>query len=226
MQENTLRGRGQGNVNSTGFDSAGNLGIIKEVCVLIILKDPVSEFSTHCRALEARVAVLETHARRLEWQCQAADDFAVEHIMRTQDLEARARDDTLEDAGKINAKCYRARYREEGDGMQHFEDLDKRKFGFDAIVGMDWLRRHHAMIMCNEKLISATQKDDKPEGKQVKDIPIIQDFPKVFSEKLPDLPPARLIEFQIDQIPRVAPVARAPYRLAPSEMNELSKQTA
>nr|GFD05005.1 hypothetical protein [Tanacetum cinerariifolium] len=37
----------------------------------------------HCRALEARVAVLETRARRLEWQRQAADDFAVEHIMRT-----------------------------------------------------------------------------------------------------------------------------------------------
>nr|GFB85021.1 hypothetical protein [Tanacetum cinerariifolium] len=50
-------------------------------------------------AIEARVAVLETHVRRLEWQRQAADDFTVEHIMRTQALEARARDDTLEDAG-------------------------------------------------------------------------------------------------------------------------------
>nr|GFB61322.1 hypothetical protein [Tanacetum cinerariifolium] len=49
--------------------------------------------------LEARVAVLETHARRLEWQRQAADDFAVQHIMRTQALEAGARDDTLEDTG-------------------------------------------------------------------------------------------------------------------------------
>nr|GFA71806.1 hypothetical protein [Tanacetum cinerariifolium] len=48
---------------------------------------------------EARVAVLETHTRHLEWQRQAADDFVVEHIMRTQALEARARDDTLEDAG-------------------------------------------------------------------------------------------------------------------------------
>nr|GFA67890.1 hypothetical protein [Tanacetum cinerariifolium] len=34
----------------------------------------------------------------------------------------------LPGGGKINAECYRARYREEGDGMQHFEDLDKRKF--------------------------------------------------------------------------------------------------
>nr|GEX10671.1 integrase, catalytic region, zinc finger, CCHC-type, peptidase aspartic, catalytic [Tanacetum cinerariifolium] len=53
----------------------------------------------YCRALEARVAVLETHARRLEWQRQVADDLAVQHIMRTQALEAGARDDTLEDTG-------------------------------------------------------------------------------------------------------------------------------
>nr|GEZ02905.1 hypothetical protein [Tanacetum cinerariifolium] len=53
----------------------------------------------YCRTLEARVAVLETHARRLEWQRQAADDLAVQHIMHTQALEAGARDDTLENTG-------------------------------------------------------------------------------------------------------------------------------
>nr|GFC64290.1 putative reverse transcriptase domain-containing protein [Tanacetum cinerariifolium] len=142
---------------------------------------------------------------------------------------------------------------------------------FDAIIGMDWLRRHHAMIVCDEKLvrvpfgnetlvfrgaesyigresqltviscskvqeyrakgchvflaqISATKEDDKTEGKQVKDVPIVQDFPEVFPENLPGLPPARPVEFQIDIIPGAAPVARAPYRLAPSEMKELSKQ--
>nr|GFA22544.1 hypothetical protein [Tanacetum cinerariifolium] len=95
---------------------------------------------------------------------------------------------------------------------------------FDAIIGMDWLRRHHAMIVCDEKLISATREDYKPEGKQVKDVPIIQDFPKVFSENLPGLPPARPVKFQIDLIPGSAPVARRPYRLAPSEIKELSKQ--
>nr|GFD16053.1 hypothetical protein [Tanacetum cinerariifolium] len=50
-------------------------------------------------ALEVRVTMSETHARRLEWQRQAADDFTVQHIMRTQTLEAGARDDTLEDTG-------------------------------------------------------------------------------------------------------------------------------
>ncbi|GKG36584.1 hypothetical protein Tco_0444262, partial [Tanacetum coccineum] len=43
-------------------------------------------------------------------------------------------------------------------------------------------------------------------------------------EDLPGLPPARPMEFQIDLIPGAAPVARAPYRLAPSEMKELSEQ--
>ncbi|GJZ72141.1 putative reverse transcriptase domain-containing protein [Tanacetum coccineum] len=53
---------------------------------------------------------------------------------------------------------------------------------------------------------------------------VVTDFPKVFPEDLPGLPPARPVEFQIDLIPGTAPVARAPYRLASSEMKELSEQ--
>ncbi|GJV50579.1 putative reverse transcriptase domain-containing protein [Tanacetum coccineum] len=54
--------------------------------------------------------------------------------------------------------------------------------------------------------------------------PVVREFPEVFPEDLPGLPPVRQVEFQIDLIPRAAPVARAPYRLAPSEMQELSNQ--
>nr|GFC55330.1 reverse transcriptase [Tanacetum cinerariifolium] len=53
---------------------------------------------------------------------------------------------------------------------------------------------------------------------------IPKDFPKVFLGDLPGLPPTRPVEFQIDLIPGAAPVARAPYRLAPSEMKKLSEQ--
>ncbi|GJT52085.1 putative reverse transcriptase domain-containing protein [Tanacetum coccineum] len=53
---------------------------------------------------------------------------------------------------------------------------------------------------------------------------IVQDFPEVFPEDLPGLPPTRQVEFQIDLVPGAAPVARAPYRLAPSEMKELFGQ--
>ncbi|GKE74638.1 putative reverse transcriptase domain-containing protein, partial [Tanacetum coccineum] len=65
---------------------------------------------------------------------------------------------------------------------------------------------------------------EKSEKKRLEDIPIVQYFPKVFPEDLPGLPPARQVEFQIDLIPSAALVARAPYRLAPSEMKELSEQ--
>ncbi|GJX11418.1 putative reverse transcriptase domain-containing protein [Tanacetum coccineum] len=51
-----------------------------------------------------------------------------------------------------------------------------------------------------------------------------REFLEVFPEDLPGLPPVRQVEFQIDLIPGAAPVARAPYRLAPSEMQELSDQ--
>ncbi|GJR49852.1 putative reverse transcriptase domain-containing protein [Tanacetum coccineum] len=142
---------------------------------------------------------------------------------------------------------------------------------FDVIIGMDWLRRCHAVIVCDEKLvqvpygnetltfcgnkssngresrltviscskaqeymakgcqvflaqISTKKEEDKSEGKQIKDVPIVRDFPDVFPEDLPGLPSARPVEFQIDIIPGAAPVAQALYRLAPSKMKELSKQ--
>ncbi|GJU43610.1 hypothetical protein Tco_1200876 [Tanacetum coccineum] len=62
-------------------------------------RQALARSEAHCRALEARVTVLETEARRHEWQRQAADDLAVQYIMRTQALEAGARVDTLEDTG-------------------------------------------------------------------------------------------------------------------------------
>nr|GEZ91716.1 reverse transcriptase domain-containing protein [Tanacetum cinerariifolium] len=75
-------------------------------------------------------------------------------------------------------------------------------------------------------LVNITTKTikDKSKEKQLKDVPIVRDFFEVFYEYLPGLPPTRQVEFQIDLIPGAAPVARAPYRLAPSEMKELSDQ--
>nr|GFB68475.1 reverse transcriptase domain-containing protein [Tanacetum cinerariifolium] len=60
--------------------------------------------------------------------------------------------------------------------------------------------------------------------KRVKDVLIIRDFPEVFPEDLPGLPLPRQVEFRINLIPGATPVARAPYRLAPSELKELSEQ--
>ncbi|GKF02905.1 hypothetical protein Tco_0029828, partial [Tanacetum coccineum] len=66
--------------------------------------------------------------------------------------------------------------------------------------------------------------EDKSKEKRLEDVPIVQDFPKVFHEDLSGIPPTRQVKFQIDLIPSAAPVARAPYRLASSEMKELSDQ--
>ncbi|GJR83007.1 putative reverse transcriptase domain-containing protein [Tanacetum coccineum] len=66
--------------------------------------------------------------------------------------------------------------------------------------------------------------EKKSDEKRLEDIPVVREFPEVFPEDLPGLPPVRQVEFQIDLIPGATPVARAPYRLAPSEMQELSNQ--
>ncbi|GJT62199.1 putative reverse transcriptase domain-containing protein [Tanacetum coccineum] len=140
---------------------------------------------------------------------------------------------------------------------------------FDVIIGMDWLSKYHALIICDEKVVripygdevliirsdncddrsklniiscTRTQKyiqkgcqvylvqvtskkaEDKLEEKRLEDMPIIQEFPEGFPEDLSGLPPARQVEFQIDLVLSDVPVARAPYRLAPAEMQELSTQ--
>nr|GEY35785.1 putative reverse transcriptase domain-containing protein [Tanacetum cinerariifolium] len=142
---------------------------------------------------------------------------------------------------------------------------------FDAIIGMDWLAKYQAVIVCAKKIVripwgnetliihgdgsnqgNATQLsiisctktekyvkkgfpiflahvtmkevEDKLEKKRLGDVPIVQNFLEVFPEELPGLPLTRPVEFQIDLVPGAAPVARAPYRLAPSEMKELAEQ--
>ncbi|GKA31224.1 putative reverse transcriptase domain-containing protein [Tanacetum coccineum] len=82
------------------------------------------------------------------------------------------------------------------------------------------LKGHHVFLAH----VTTKETEDKSGEKRLEDVPIIRDFPEVFPEDLPGLPPTRQVEFQIDLMPGAAPVARAPYRLAPSEMKELSEQ--
>ncbi|GKG27483.1 hypothetical protein Tco_0403186, partial [Tanacetum coccineum] len=72
--------------------------------------------------------------------------------------------------------------------------------------------------------ITTNEAKDKSEDKRLEDVPIVKDFPEVFPEDLSGIPPARQVELQIDLVPGDAPVARAPYRLAPSEMKELAEK--
>nr|GFB49412.1 putative reverse transcriptase domain-containing protein [Tanacetum cinerariifolium] len=70
--------------------------------------------------------------------------------------------------------------------------------------------------------VTVKENKDKSKEKRLEDVPIVWDFPEVFPEVLPGLPPIRQVEFQIDLVPGAALVARAPYGLAPSKMQELS----
>ncbi|GKG20963.1 hypothetical protein Tco_0380764, partial [Tanacetum coccineum] len=72
--------------------------------------------------------------------------------------------------------------------------------------------------------VTTKEVEDKSEKKRLEDVPIVQDFSEVFPEDLPGLPLTRQVDIQIDLVPGVAPVAWPPYRLAPSEMKELSEQ--
>ncbi|GJS68296.1 hypothetical protein Tco_0682861 [Tanacetum coccineum] len=105
------------------------------------------------------------------------------------------------------------------------------------LVDMRVLENHHAVIVYDEKIIripygdevlivQVTKKEteDKSEEKRLEGVPIVQDFPKDFPKDLSGLPPMPQVEFQIDLVSGAAPVARAPYRLAPSELQDLSTQ--
>nr|GEY78599.1 reverse transcriptase domain-containing protein [Tanacetum cinerariifolium] len=91
---------------------------------------------------------------------------------------------------------------------------------FDVIVGMDWLSEHKAEIVCHEKVVRIPMESGE--------ILIVQgelrDFVEVFLEDLSGLPPQRKMEFRIDLVPGATPVVKSPYRLAPSEMQELYAQ--
>ncbi|GJT15918.1 putative reverse transcriptase domain-containing protein [Tanacetum coccineum] len=113
-------------------------------------------------------------------------------------------------------------------------DLMPIKLGsFDVVIGMDWLSKYHTRIICDEKVIYIPINGEtliiqvmekKSDEKRLEDIPVVREFPKVFPKDLPGLPLIRQVEFQIDLIPGATLVARAPYRLAPLEMQELSDQ--
>nr|GEY08907.1 putative reverse transcriptase domain-containing protein [Tanacetum cinerariifolium] len=111
----------------------------------------------------------------------------------------------------------------------------ERSHSFNVVIGMDRLSKYHARVIYDRKvvhipidgetlIIRAQVIEKKSDEKRLENIPVVREFLEVFLEDLPDLPPIRQVEFQINLILGVAPVARAPYRLAPSEMQELSDQ--
>ncbi|XP_031111767.1 uncharacterized protein LOC116015734 [Ipomoea triloba] len=136
--------------------------------------------------------------------------------------------------------------------------------GLDVVLGMDWLDKYKAQIVCNErkvvlqgpkgKTISYRGVDKQPEPRlltmqglrkyvrqgceaylcliqdaeveelEIDQIPIVREFPDVFPDDLTEMPPEREVEFTVDLVPGTSPISRAPYRMAPKEMEELKAQ--
>ncbi|GKE68245.1 reverse transcriptase domain-containing protein [Tanacetum coccineum] len=101
-------------------------------------------------------------------------------------------------------------------------DLMPIKLGsFDVFIGMNWLSKYHARIICNEKVVHisingetliirvfiAQITEKKSDEKRLEDIPVVREFLEVFPEDLPGHPPVRQVEFQIDLIPEATPLA-------------------
>ncbi|GJY67883.1 putative reverse transcriptase domain-containing protein [Tanacetum coccineum] len=125
-------------------------------------------------------------------------------------------------------------------GSKHYDGHGS----FDVIIGMNWLSNHKAEIICHEKVVRIPLPDDKvlsvlgerleekvrllmsvkASDKKREEIIVVRDFLEVFLDDLSGLPPLWEIEFWIELIPGVIPIAKSPYRLAPSEMEELSGQ--
>ncbi|GJW29291.1 putative reverse transcriptase domain-containing protein [Tanacetum coccineum] len=129
----------------------------------------------------------------------------------------------------------------------HVFDIDLIPFGhgsFDVIIGMDWLSNYKAEIICHEKVVRIPLPDGKVlrvvgerleekarllmsakaiENKH-EEVVVVRDFPEVFSDDLSGLLPIQEVEFRIELTPGATPVAKSPYRLAPSELEELSRQ--
>ncbi|GJW13341.1 putative reverse transcriptase domain-containing protein [Tanacetum coccineum] len=96
----------------------------------------------------------------------------------------------------------------------HTFDIDLILFGhgsFDVIIGIDWLSRHRAKIICHKK-------------PKLKDIAIVRNFFEVFPDDLSGLPPSREVEFCIDLIRGAMSIAKYPYLLPPTKMEELLNQ--
>ncbi|GJT83614.1 putative reverse transcriptase domain-containing protein [Tanacetum coccineum] len=93
---------------------------------------------------------------------------------------------------------------------QPFEiDLMPIKLGsLDVVIGMDLLSKYHARIICDEKVVHIPIKvmEKKSDKKRLEDILVVREFPEVFPEDLPGLPPILQVEFQIDLIPGIAPI--------------------
>jgi hypothetical protein len=116
--------------------------------------------------------------------------------------------------------------------------------GLDVVLGMDWMSKYHGHIDCAQKAITVTSSDGVQiehiatmpsrkayykksiAGPTLDQVPVVCEYPDVFPEELPGMPPDRDIEFIIELVLGTTPIAQRPYRMYPQELEELKKQLA
>jgi hypothetical protein len=116
--------------------------------------------------------------------------------------------------------------------------------GIDIILGTDWLRKYDGVILCAKRAIRLTKEDgtivefnaamqvdqasllNQVQGTSLAEIRVVQEYPDVFLEELPGMPPDHDIEFIIELLPGTPPISKRPYRMPVNELAELKKQIA
>jgi hypothetical protein len=111
--------------------------------------------------------------------------------------------------------------------------------GLDIILGMGWMRAHNALLDTATRVVQldsplygtqvlqlsiipvATPSVHYTAAQNIEDIPVACEFPDVFSEDLPGMPPDRDVEFIVELQPGTAPISRRSYKMTPKELTEL-----
>ena len=113
--------------------------------------------------------------------------------------------------------------------------------GLDVILGMDWWIQHKGVISCSPRYVEITHPSGhvircEPnhektfsmlcalEPKLVEEVPVVCEYPDVFPEELPSMPPDQDVEFVIDLLLGTGPIAKRPYPMSVDELEELMKQ--
>jgi hypothetical protein len=114
--------------------------------------------------------------------------------------------------------------------------------GTDVLLGMDWMTRHRVSLDIFSRAVEIDSPDHGPtilylpqrecnnscayavEGIKLKDIPIVCEYPNIFPDDLPGMPPDRDIEFVIELQTGIAPISKRPYRMPPNELAEFKIQ--
>jgi hypothetical protein len=117
-----------------------------------------------------------------------------------------------------------------------------KSWGIYVILGMDWLRKHDGVIQCRKRSVVLTSPQgnriefkvdnsseeqgivNSAKGKSLEEIKVVNEYPDVFPDELPGMPPDRDIEFSIELIPGTAPIYKRPYGMNVKDLAELKKQ--